>query len=89
MADDTTTPANPLGDMIADMVDVSVTRRLTAVRRAYVNLRKEVTELRARPQVDPMALLTGAIGAAAAKLQTLDAKAVEAIEAEMKPTETT
>ncbi len=98
MTDATVPASNPLGDVMAQAVDTSVNRRIGPIRRAVkrlldtvkghddklATLSKEVDELKKRPQVDPMALLTEAVGSAKKTLEDLDAKAVEEIEKDLQ-----
>ena len=93
----TPTPISPLADAMAGMVDTSVNRRLGPFRRglktlrdwgkgvdkSVSDLRREVADIKARPQTpDPLSILTAAIGEARTKLESLDEKAVKATQAE-------
>lgn len=84
-----TTPTDPIGEKIAGLVDASVNRRLTPIRKAYTDLRKEVGDIKAHPPVDPMALMMAALGSAENFLEKLDAKAVAEIEKEFGTVPTT
>lgn len=87
----TTPTRDPIGEKIAQLVDTSVNRRLTPIRRVtkkalveLAALSKEVTELKAHPTVDPMALMMAALGSAEKSLENLDTEAVAAIEKEFE-----